>query len=233
MIAITSFSLTLRALKRRVLQYLIPVGVLSLAMNVTKFFEIDLAYINVAEKNATAIYIPTLNITEFRMNPTYSITFNWFRFISIGIVPFCLLVFFNTHIYLDIRKRRVPKKRGVSQSEKSMAVQYTAARSEPNVNGETQSPSEAAKLVSPDDKSHVTTMVVTTAEQHNKGKKSSPITTVTSVASANDARRRMENNLAIIMFGYVLVFLVCHLPRLILNIYELAIIRQVDESKKG
>ena len=30
----------------------------------------------------------------------YSINFNWFRFIAIGVVPFLLLVYFNTQIYL-------------------------------------------------------------------------------------------------------------------------------------
>jgi hypothetical protein len=35
----------------------------------------------------------------------------------------------------------------------------------------------------------------------------------------------MESNLAAIMMGYVLVFLICHLPRLLLNIHELATIR--------
>ena len=42
----------------------------------------------------------TLNITEFRKDPMYSINFNWFRFIAIGVVPFLLLVYFNTQIYL-------------------------------------------------------------------------------------------------------------------------------------
>ena len=37
---------------------------------------------------------------------------------------------------------------------------------------------------------------------------------------------KQDNNaLAFIMMGYVLVFLVCHFPRLLLNIYELATIR--------
>ena len=35
----------------------------------------------------------------------------------------------------------------------------------------------------------------------------------------------MESNLAAIMMGYVLVFLICNFPRLMLNIDELARIR--------
>ena len=33
-----------------------------------------------------------LQFLELRMNPLYSIYFNWFRFIVIGIIPFALLV---------------------------------------------------------------------------------------------------------------------------------------------
>ena len=43
----------------------------------------------------------------------------------------------------------------------------------------------------------------------------------------NNSNNRMESNLAAIMMGYVLVFLICHLPRLLLNIHELATIRYV------
>ena len=34
-----------------------------------------------------------------------------------------------------------------------------------------------------------------------------------------------ETNLALVMMGYVLVYLVCHTPRLLLNIYEVATVR--------
>lgn len=38
-------------------------------------------------------------------------------------------------------------------------------------------------------------------------------------------KQRTENNLAAIMMGYVLVFLICHSPRLLLNLHELTTIR--------
>ena len=43
---------------------------------------------------------------------------------------------------------------------------------------------------------------------------------------ANAKRRRMEDQLATIFMGYIVVFLGCHSPRLMLNIYELATIRE-------
>ena len=50
-----------------------------------------------------ALFSPSFHVTEFRKDPTYSIPYNWFRFISLGILPFVLLVFFNLQIYVDIR----------------------------------------------------------------------------------------------------------------------------------
>ena len=47
-----------------------------------------------------------IEATELRTNPIYSIYFNWFRFIAVGIVPFGLLVFFNAKIYFALRLRR-------------------------------------------------------------------------------------------------------------------------------
>ena len=38
--------------------------------------------------------IPILEPTALRTNPLYSIYFNWFRFIAIGVMPFGLLVSF-------------------------------------------------------------------------------------------------------------------------------------------
>ena len=39
--------------------------------------------------------------------------------------------------------------------------------------------------------------------------------------SVNESRRKKEDNMAVIFMGFILVFLVCHLPRLLLNMHEL------------
>ena len=39
--------------------------------------------------------------------------------------------------------------------------------------------------------------------------------------SVNESRRKKEDNMAIIFLGFITVFLICHLPRLLLNIHEL------------
>ena len=43
--------------------------------------------------------------------------------------------------------------------------------------------------------------------------------------SVNESRRKKEDNMAAIFMGFIVVFLVCHLPRLLLNIHELFTIK--------
>ena len=54
-------------------------------------------------------------------------------------------------------------------------------------------------------------------------------TTAPQPVTVNESRRKKEDNLAVIFMGFIMVFLVCHLPRLCLNIHELATIRCVGE----
>lgn len=40
-----------------------------------------------------------LEPTDFRVNPIYTVYFNWSRLIVLGIIPFSMLVYFNLKIY--------------------------------------------------------------------------------------------------------------------------------------
>ena len=51
-------------------------------------------------------YEVELQVAALRTHPIYSAYNNWSRLIILGIIPFLLLVFFNTRIYEDIRERR-------------------------------------------------------------------------------------------------------------------------------
>ena len=141
------------AMKKRVASYLIPVTLICIAFNVTKFLELsyictDLAktdkdnnnvtiasgkayaedqidirntntsldeinkvqqYDNMCDEE-TETYQYTITVNEFRKNPTYAIHFNWFRFMSIGVVPFILLVYLNAQVYSDLQKRQTNKR---------------------------------------------------------------------------------------------------------------------------
>ena len=51
------------------------------------------------------------------------------------------------------------------------------------------------------------------------------------VQSINEKRRYFEDNLAAIFMGFVFVFLICHMPRLFLNIHELIVMKGAMECQ--
>ena len=54
----------------------------------------------------------------------------------------------------------------------------------------------------------------------------------TSATATQQARRKQEDNLAIVFMGIVLVFLVCHTPRNLLSLWEMMTIRDSMECEK-
>lgn len=92
------------AIRKRLLKYVGPCFILALLFNVPKLFEAKVEYV-AATPNATE-YEVELQVAALRTHPIYSAYNNWSRLIVLGIVPFTLLVFFNTKIYEDINERR-------------------------------------------------------------------------------------------------------------------------------
>ena len=116
------------AIRKRLVKYVGPVFVLAVLFNVVKFFEAKIIYtaviqnhsgelilpslgnssnVTVANTTWTSVdYVAELHVAELRTHPAYSAYHNWSRLIILGIIPFVLLVFFNTKIYRDISERR-------------------------------------------------------------------------------------------------------------------------------
>ena len=290
-----------RALKNRLLKYLVPVFIMTILSNISKFFEITIVYVesegNIEVTNGTTVGLkPQLKVTDLRRDPTYSISLNWFRFITVGVIPFLLLIFFNFKIYMDIKRRGIRKalRRGNCPRTATMTATYnqtTATKSGrteetavvvvPPQNGNGEAAAAAVQENSclltgnegscsssngdqnANDNTAPRTVSLANGSVSSPGQNSAAIEMAdievrcmeedsvagptngqptdtspssrrtngrgrlvqTSVVAANDARRRVESNLAAIMMGYVLMFLICNLPRLMLNIHELAHIR--------
>ena len=85
------------AIRKRLLKYVGPCFILALLFNVPKLFEAKVEYV-AATPNATE-YEVELQVAALRTHPIYSAYNNWSRLIVLGIVPFTLLVFFNTKIF--------------------------------------------------------------------------------------------------------------------------------------
>ena len=98
------------AIRKRLLKYVGPCLILAFLFNILKFFEAKVEYESRNGTNLTVQeeieYEVKLQVAALRTDPIYSAYNNWSRLIILGIIPFTLLVFFNTKIYKDINERR-------------------------------------------------------------------------------------------------------------------------------
>ena len=89
-----------RSSLRRTFKYLFPVAIISIGINLPKFFEAEIK----THKDQNGTEIVELAVTELRKNPDYTIYYsNWTRLLGIGCLPFVMLIWFNLKIYQDIK----------------------------------------------------------------------------------------------------------------------------------
>ena len=88
----------------RLLTYLLPITILAIMLNIPKFLESKVAYM----ENGDAF----VDVTDLRTHHLY-ITYyhNWFRMMTIGIIPFCAIFFLNVSIYHSVQRRRKGRRR--------------------------------------------------------------------------------------------------------------------------
>ncbi|CAB4057254.1 TAAR [Lepeophtheirus salmonis] len=206
--------------------------------------------------NTTFSYIPRVGVAEMRTHPIYIVYHNWGRLIVLGIIPFGLLVFFNYKIFKDIRERRKRRIRIFRRSRSSNICKSTSFLSSrhptPAKRTKSYNPSRsnACSVVNAPiplnggrERSY---RLPVSKNTHSVNQPMVPIGRVTvptaaslgadpeqharikrrNVQSHNERRRNFEDNLAGIFMGFVSVFLICHIPRLLLNIHELITIKE-------
>ena len=85
---------------RRVLKFVIPVTLCSIAFHIPKFFEASV----IKYTDGNGIEIADLEVTALRKHPIYIKYYSsWARLLVNGIIPFILLIYFNTMIYQDVK----------------------------------------------------------------------------------------------------------------------------------
>jgi len=237
------------ALTKRIFKYVFSVLFLSFLFTITRFFEAKVSYIDeFDEKSNSTEEIIVLEPTEMRTNPIYTTYFNWSRLIVLGIIPFVLLVFLNASIYKDIKARR---HRRMAAKNRQTAVQQprqalTVGKLTSNAASAAASKSTSA-LDNGQTKTNGNSNATKDTSDHDNDVELKPLTDQgeivkvvqpkppppPSTISVNESRCKKEDNMAVIFMGFILVFLVCHLPRLLLNIHELATIRNAMKCMKA
>merc|ERR1712198_615641 len=87
--------------------YIVPVVFTSVALNLPKFFEIQLGknYVNITTANneTTEIWRPSYGQTDLRQNETYIMAYTmWTRTFSTAVIPVGLLLILNMRIVADL-----------------------------------------------------------------------------------------------------------------------------------
>ena len=86
---------------KRILVYVIPVTLLSFALNIPKFMEVT-----VTQNNGTN----EVDTSQTRRDPTfifwYTLSLIWHPTLTTGVLPFIGLVYMNMKIYIGIRQSR-------------------------------------------------------------------------------------------------------------------------------
>ena len=262
------------AMKKRVATYLIPMTIICIGFNVTKFLELsyqcedvtkleavsnhDFHLSKASQKNMsfhTDIHVADeynnnqfqvskdvfnkeftfdndttcdentqtrrylIVVNEFRKTPAYGIYFNCFRFVCIGVIPFVLLVFLNAQIYSDLQKRKINKgnkasngfNKNADQKEATEKKMTDISKVQVQLNKNNDAP------ITEQEQIELAPLVKKTSDKASDFNMSAK--------KKEDQMRGQDRALVFIMMGYVMVFLICHSPRLLLNIYELATVR--------
>lgn len=181
-------------------KYICFVMVTTVCLEIPRFFEFKL----ISLPDSTITYWTT----SLMANETYiQFTSYWDDIITTGILPFSGLVFFNSCIYLNIRK---------SFFQKFCFVDKNL--------------SEGSRFLSPECQTLQVSKVI---EEANRSVHRTLVTKDLSRKDQGESRRhfkRRKEKTVVLLISIVLVFVVCHAFRLVVQIYDISLSAHVTEA---
>ncbi|XP_040563468.1 FMRFamide receptor [Lepeophtheirus salmonis] len=134
-----------------------------------------------------------IGVTKMRLSPAYSTYITLSEFFVLGVIPVLLLVYFNGKIYRDIKEREQRLRR---PERNAKVVSHSCFGK--------QGPSHSPPFL----------------EQDNIPSRT-PVQSRVVTISNNVRRRSTEDKMARLFMTIVFMFLICHIPRITLNFYEM------------
>ena len=226
--------------KRIMKSYIAPVIAFSMAFSIPKWFEIEFATENITTNimmmnvsneiigNETisrndsrfyGAYVSETNLTlakptEFRLNDVYVLLYsNIARILVQGIIPFICLSFLNYRIYWVIKRRRQLKDRPRLGSTVDIEEHIPIRQ---RLNSSIVLKPNSSQMNGGDHLLHV--------DEFPSNLSNSSRASFSAERKANEAKH------AVILFIIVLLFFICHTPRVIINIHEFL---YLDLFKRG
>ena len=87
--------------------FILPSMVLSILLNIPKFFETELVLRHFTDENNNTYSVMDFDITSLRLDPDYIYYYvHWTRLLGTGVIPFLFLSSMNLLIYVYVRKKR-------------------------------------------------------------------------------------------------------------------------------
>ena len=151
-------------------------------------------------------------VTDFRQNPLYVMYYqNIAAFLVLGMIPLCLLIYWNYNIYVQMKKSTTNMlKCNISSNQSTIKSR-----------------------ISNDFHQNEYELDVILLQKHQKDSKQSikikKNNELTRVLSNAPSRQNQEKELAKVLIGIVMTFICCHATRIFINLYEALAIKSIRD----
>ena len=87
--------------------FILPTLLISVSLNIPRFLELELVYFNVTDNNNITREVMDFNVTPLRLDTDYIENYIfWTRTVGTGVIPIVFLLITNTAIYLSLKRQR-------------------------------------------------------------------------------------------------------------------------------
>ena len=89
------------------LVFILPTLFISVSLNIPRFLELELVYVNVTDTDNITREVRSFEVTPLRLDPDYiEYYIFWTRSLGTGVIPILFLLITNTTIYLSLKRQR-------------------------------------------------------------------------------------------------------------------------------
>ena len=176
--------------------FILPTLLISVSLNIPRFFELELVYVKVTDTNNITKEVMDFDATPLRLDTDYiKYYIFWTRTVGTGVIPILFLLISHTAIYLSLKRQRP----------------FTSNNNN-NVPSETTVRNDG-----------VASLVIETnsvlPEWFGSSNENTEISSMLSEEQINQNRRYLSHSARTLSL-IVVMYVVCNLPRLLLNTAE-------------
>ena len=171
--------------------FILPTLLLSISFNIPKFFELELVYTNVTDSSNTVREVRDFEVTSLRLDSDYILYYiHLTRSLCTGVLPIVFLLVTNTCIYLSLRRQRASPPPSLSEERHNSVATLRSNR----------------KF------SVFSDLLGSTSDQRE-------ISILLSEEQISQNNKALSHS-ALTLTAIVIMYILCNIPRLVLNMAE-------------